>query len=281
MRATMSKTYLKEVGGKEVFCKLKPCNDFDTRTVMFQAKIAETIGGIFSINKFKGINLIQADKSSYYEIQFEKLSQMPWEPTEANMKLIGTSMAHIHNYAHFNKDLINLSVKSETYSDMNKWITLKKEFETAYTVRNDIFEQIKRFNLKQPRIPLHRDFKLHNIVYDGTKYSLIDFDFAAADFVSIEIMGFIVDVIPYGMEFVKTFFEAYHKTIDIPVDQSSYVTDYLNYLCTNTFPYYLKDKLSVENMTELVEYRNKCLNTIYSNKDELNKIIEETQYVSN
>lgn len=281
MKATMSKTYFKEVNDVEVFCKLKKANEFDTRTLMFQGKVDETIRGVFSVNKLRGINLKQINKETYYEVEFEKVNQTPWEPTHENMRLIGASMAHIHNYSHFNKDLLNLQVKSETYSDMNKWISLSQEYPEAYKIRNDIFNDIKRFNIKQAKIPLHRDFKLHNILFDGNKYILIDFDFAAVDFVSIEIMAFIVDVIPYGLDLVKTFIESYHKNIDIPLHSNSIVSDYLNYLCTNTFPYYMKDKISQESMQELIEYRDTCLLNVYKNKDELIKIIEDTEYVSN
>jgi hypothetical protein len=284
MKASMSETYFKEVDGTTLFCKLKPANEFDTRTVMFQAKLSEMIGGKFSINKFRGINLKQVGHKTYYELEFDKLDEQKWEPTHDNMRLIGTAMAHLHNFAYYNKNLLTLPIKNESYSDMDKWLYISKKdpkVDDAYKTRLSIFKELDNFNSAQPKIPLHRDFKLHNVIFDGEKYNLIDFDFAATDYVSIEIMGFVVDVVKYGMEYVKTFFEHYHRTIDIPVISKSYVSDYLNYLCTNTFPFYMQDKMSVESVADLVEYRNNCVETIYNNKDIINQIIEESRYVSN
>ena len=283
MKPSMSKTYFKKVDETEVFCKLKPANDFDTRTVVFQAKLSEMIGGTFCINQFIGVNLKQSGKETYYELMFDKVEEQSWTPNENNMRLIGTAMAHLHNYAYNNRNLLNLPVKNESYSEMDKWLYIKKDpvANKAYEARMDIFNNIERFNNAQPKLPLHRDFKLHNIIFDGTKHILIDFDFAAVDYVSIEVMGFIVDVVPYGIENVKTFFEYYNKTIDIPVITDSFVSDYLNYLCTNTFPFYMKDKMSVESLNDLIDYRNKCVETIYNNKDIINQILKETQYVSN
>jgi serine/threonine protein kinase len=284
MKATMSKTYFTEVDGEELFCKLKEASNFDTRTVMFQAKLSEMIDGKFSINKFRGINLKQQGHTTFYEITFDKLKEIAWEPNHDNMRLIGTAMAHLHNFAYYNKNLLTMPVKNETYADMDKWLYISKKdkrVKNAYETRLHIFNSIERLNQSQPKIAVHRDFKLHNVIFDGETYNLIDFDFAAVDFVSIEVMGFIVDVIKFGMEHVETFFKHYNKTIKIPIISKSFVNDYLNYLCTNTFPFYMQDKMSIESVTDLVDYRNKCLDTIYENKDELNKIIQDTSYDSN
>ena len=280
----MSKTYFKEVEGEELFCKLKEANNFDTRTVMFQAKLSEMIGGKFAINKFRGLNLKQSGHTTYYEIMFDKLTEIKWEPNHDNMRLLGTAMAHLHNYAYNNKNLLTMAHKSETYSDMDKWLYISKKdprVKEAYNSRLEVFRNINKLNQAQPKVGVHRDFKLHNIIFDGNDFNLIDFDFAAIDFVSIEVMGFIVDVVDFGMEHVKTFFEHYNKTIKVPIISKSFVDDYLSYLCTNTFPFYMQDKMSNESANDLIDYRNKCLNTIYTNRDTLNKIIEETSYDSN
>lgn len=283
MKASMSKTYTKEIDDNIVFCKLKSTDEFDTRTVMFQSKLSEMINGKFAINKLRGINIKQHGTSTYYELEFENLKELSWEPNHDNMRLIGTAMAHIHNFSYTNTSLLNLPAKSESYSDMSKWLYLPKKdskIKDAHSSRLIIFNDINRFNIAQPKIPVHRDFKLHNIIFDGDRFNLIDFDFAAIDYVSIEIMGFVVDVIKYDIELLNTFFKYYHSTINIPVIPRSYVTDYLNYLCTNTFPFYLKEKLVKESLLNLINYRNDCLNLVYENKEKLETIINNSNYVS-
>lgn len=283
MQGKISKTYIKEFDDNVVFCKLKEPDSFDVRTVLFQSKLSQIINGKFKINKFNGINLKIINGKTYYELQFEKINHINWTPNSENMKITGAAMAHIHNYAFRNRKIINLPYKDEKYDSMQKWLFFSKKdslINNAYEMRLNIFNKIPRFNVKQVKIPLHRDFKLHNILFDGQSYYLIDFDFAAIDYVNIEIMSFIIDLYEYGIEYVKIFLENYFNKVNVPIAINTCVTDYINYLCTNTFPYYLSNSLEIDVIKELGQYRDKCLETVYNNQEIFNKIIKEA-YDSN
>ena len=279
MSGNTSKTYIMDTEGMKTFVKKTPVDKFDTRTLTFQSNLRQVIQGAFNINQYDGIKVVtDGGTSLFYEIAFEHLNEKQWTSTVENMELIGKSMAYIHNHCSRNKEQITLKVKQEPYNRVDVWkmlsddIPFKKE---SQQMREEIFKNIPRLNHKQPKIPLHRDFKPHNIIFDGEKYHLIDFDFAAVDYISLEVMGFIVDIIPTGLANVKAFLEAYLENVDVPGIQSeSFVDDYLNYLCSNTFPFYLHASLEPKNFNNLVEHRNNSLETLYEYRDKINQIIE-------
>jgi thiamine kinase-like enzyme len=167
---------------------------------------------------------------------------------------------------------------------MGQWLTIpdtvpfKKE---SYEMRKEIFENIERLNLEQPKIALHRDFKPHNIIADSEKLYLIDFDFAAVDFVTLEVMSFLVDIAERGTSIVKSFLTSYLENIDIPIVYESMVDDYLNYLCVNVFPFYSYEKMEPNNFKNLVEHRNNSLQSLYNKRDIINDIILEIKVREN
>jgi thiamine kinase-like enzyme len=180
--------------------------------------------------------------------------------------------------------MINLPIKHEEYKNMDKWLNFTKNVpfkEDSYKQRLEIFRNIDRLNTSQPKIPLHRDFRTHNILFDGENYNLIDFDFASVDFISIEVMGFISDIIESGLNNVNVFLKSYFKALEVEVKPFSFVDDYLNYLCTNTFPFYMADSLEPNNFQKLVEERNKNLETLYANRLIIKEIIEDIIYENN
>ena len=276
-----SQTFIEKVDGVELFIKRKPVQGFDTRVLAFQSRVRQIISGSFNVNKFEnvGVKASGPNNDLFYEMKFEKLDEKEWAPNEDNMKIIGTSMAIIHNYCFLNADSISLNEKEEKYdaSTMQKWLEIDQEtpfLAESFEQRKDIFKSINRLNQSQPKIALHRDFRPHNILFDGENYHLIDFDFAAIDYVSLEVMGFISDIIETGMSNVKAFLEGYFSNINIPIIPESFVDDYLNYLCTNTFPFYLHENLEPANYRNLVEHRNNALNSLYNNRENIQYLIK-------
>ena len=286
MSGNTSKTYILDTEGMKTFIKKAPVDKFDTRTLAFQSNLRQYIQGTFNINQYDNIKVVTGDAGTdmFYEIAFQHLDEQPWAPNKDNMKIIGKSMAFIHNHCFRNKTQITLNVKKESYDRMESWMLLSDDIpfkKKAQKIRQSIFNDIPRLNTAQPKIPLHRDFKPHNILFDGTNYHLIDFDFAAVDYVGLEVMGFIVDIIESGLGNVQAFLDSYLTHCEIPGIQEAaklFVTDYLNYLCTNTFPFYLHGSLEPKNFKNLVKHRNNSLETLYSYSDRIRKMIEEIQY---
>lgn len=282
MSGNISKTYILDTEGMKTFVKKVPVSKFDTRTLAFQSNLRQYIKGDFNINQYDNIEVVTDGKTEmFYEVRFEHLDEKEWSPNKSNMKLIGESMALIHNHCYRNKEHIALKVKNEFYNKISYWMMLdnkipfKKEAEKR---RREIFKTLSKKEIDQPKIPLHRDFRKHNILYDGSKYHLIDFDFAAVDYVSIEVMSFISDIIENGFANVKSFLEGYLKNINIKgLNPNLFVNDYILYLCTNTFPFYMYESLEEEPFNNLVEDRNNCLETMYNLQDKINKIIEDIQ----
>jgi hypothetical protein len=276
MSGNISKTYIKEGS----FRKRVPVSGFDLRTVSFQSMLRQIINGKFSVNRYEQSRVLTSGSELEYELEFDLIDEKEWAPNPDNMRIIGKSMSIIHNYCFRNNKHISLDTKNSSYDNMDSWLSINRNIpfkDDSYSLRRDIFRNIKKFNAGQPKIALHRDFKPHNILYDGDSYNLIDFDFAAKDFVSIEIMSFIVDVMESGKTNVRTFIESYIENSEIPVKYNSLVDDYLAYLCTNTFPFYMHDKLNPQNFKNLVEHRNNSLILLYENRESLSKIITETQ----
>lgn len=280
MKGNINKTYIADREGKKVFIKRVPVSDFDTRTLQFQSNLRQNIEGAFKINQYNNIKVVtDGGTGMFYEIEFELLDEKEWRPNSENMELIGKSMAYIHNTCWRNKNQINLKQKNDIYNNISTWNLLDNDIpfkKVSQLKREEIFKKGVRLNEKQPKIPLHRDFKPHNIVFDGNSYNLIDFDFAAVDYVSIEVMGFVVDIIDTGLGNVKTFLKSYLDNIEIPnIIPTSFVDDYLSYLCTNTFPFYLHGNLEESSYENLVEHRNNSLETMWYHRDTIQQMIED------
>jgi hypothetical protein len=284
MTGNISKVYVKDTQDGTVFVKKVPVDSFDTRTLAFQSRIRQIIGGKFNVNRYDSIEVIPENGELFYHITFEHIKEQKWAMSVDNMALIGKSMAIIHNYCYRNSNHIVLDKKENEYNDMGQWLTIpdtvpfKKE---SYEMRKEIFENIERLNLEQPKIALHRDFKPHNIIADSEKLYLIDFDFAAVDFVTLEVMSFLVDIAERGTSIVKSFLTSYLENIDIPIVYESMVDDYLNYLCVNVFPFYSYEKMEPNNFKNLVEHRNNSLQSLYNKRDIINDIILEIKVREN
>lgn len=285
MSGNTSKTYILETEGMKTFVKKAPVDKFDTRTLAFQSNLRQYIQGKFNINQYDNIKVVtDGGTGMFYEIAFEHLDERKWAPNKDNMAIIGKAMAYIHTHCSRNKAQITLNVKNEAYDKMEAWQLLSDDIpfkKKAQKIRQSIFKEIPRLNTNQPKIPLHRDFKPHNILFNGESFSLIDFDFAAVDYVGLEVMGFIVDIIESGLGNVQSFLNAYLTHCEVPGIKEaapSFVNDYLNYLCTNTFPFYLQESLEPKNFKNLVQHRNKSLETLHSNSDRIQRMIEEIQH---
>lgn len=280
MAGNISKTGTELVDNKKLFIKKVNVDKFDTRTLAFQSNLRQYIKGKFNINQYEKIEVKSENNELIYKVYFDMLDEKDWKPTPENMEIIGKSMAYIHNHSNRNMSMINLPSKQETYDSMENWLSLsdnipfKKE---SYEKRKTIFREIKPLNQAQPKIPLHRDFKPHNIIFNGESYNLIDFDFAAIDFISLEVMGFLVDIIDTGLNNVQSFLKSYFGHIDknIKIVPESFVDDYLSYLCTNTFPFYLHESLESNNFQQLVEHRNKSLETLYTKRLIIKELIKD------
>lgn len=275
----MSQTFVKiNDDGKKVFIKQKDANQFDIRSLTFQSQLQGIIRGKFNINKFKDLQIKNSESKMDYIIEFDYVEHQDWVPDEENMKIIGTAMAHLHNFAYHNRNFIKLNIKDEKYDKMDKWYIpvpakykdIRDEFREK---REAVFANLQPISDSQPKIALHRDFKPHNILFDGTNYHLIDFDFAAIDYVSLEIMAFVVDILETGFKNVETFLKAYLDMIDFSIDRKSIVSDYLNYLCTNTFPFYMASSLDEVSFMNLVNHRDRAFDLLIEHKEDIENIL--------
>lgn len=284
MKGNISKTGTEVVDTVELFMKKVKVDKFDTRTLAFQSNLRQYISGKFNINRYENIQVASEGSELVYKIYFELLNEKNWSPNPENMRIIGKSMAYIHNHCHRNSNMISLPIKQEDYDRMDNWLTFTKNIpfkEDSYKQRLNIFKNIDRLNTAQPKIALHRDFKPHNILFDGDSYNLIDFDFAAVDYVSLEVMGFVSDIIESGLNNVKIFLTSYFENLEFDVIKESFVDDYLSYLCTNTFPFYMNDSLEAGQFQNLVEHRNNSLETLYENRLIIKELIENIEYEIN
>jgi hypothetical protein len=266
---------------KDSFIKYLPYKDYNYKIGIFQTRLYYNIKDLdgFCINKKL---LIDISDPTIVKCHYEIVNEKQWELDKNSVKLIAKNMAKIHNYCYIERNTINLPHKKSLYDDFTDWeqfVKNKIAFKQDLILRKKIYNSIKDIDERQIKIALHRDFRKHNILWDGTKYTLIDFDFAAYDFISLEIMGFISDILDVNhletsINLIKEFFRSYkyYSTIsgiiwkDLP-------TDYINYLCVNTFPLYLKNTIPKENYKELLHQRNIILQKIYDFKDELKEII--------
>ena len=277
-----SNTMIVEAEDHKMFIKQTPVDSFDTRTLSFQSNLRQVISGKFNINRYENIEVKPNGAQLNYNIQFEYIDEKQWAVNTESMELIGKSMAFIHTHCSRNKNQIALNIKSESYDSILDWAYELSEdrnipfVKDSFNSRVEIFDEINDFNHSQPKIPLHRDFKPHNIIFDGENYHLIDFDFAAVDYVSIEVMSFVSDIIKTGLGNVKTFLKSYMEHIEIPgINFETFVDDYLNYLCTNRFPFYNYERMEPTNFKNLVDHRNESLKQMWENRTKLQTIIED------
>jgi len=213
--------------------------------------------------------------------------------TNKDLQLFGKSMAKLHNSGrdwNFSWTMArngdagwiktSLPYKDETYSTMASWNNIRRNdwlFLKSKGIRKEIFETLKTLDKlpDQPKSKLHRDFRLHNILYDERGYHLIDFDFASIDFISLEVMGLFTDLYELVPEMARQFLIGYHSESKDWEWSSGMVDLFLCYLCTNTFPFSMSSHMDKNEVEALADERNARLRIIYENKENILKMIEE------
>ncbi len=277
----MSTTALKD----GVFIKYIPVDKFDYRIGVFQSRLFYNIKNLSK--NFKIVDTLAYKKNvtgDFYEIHYEVVNEKQWELKKESAAIIGENMAKIHNHCYAIREFVDLPKKDADYNNMSEWEKINNQHivnSRHYFIRRDIFKDIKRLDTKQVKIPLHRDFRKHNILWDGERYVLIDFDFAAHDFVSIEIAAFISDMLDdekedSGLLLVEEFLKNYIKHSEIEgIIWQNVISDYLNYLCVNTFPVYLKDKIDSVNFDELLKQRTETLIKIYKHNQAIDLLVSK------
>lgn len=256
----MSKTYIDNESG--TFVK-EDCNEtgFEFQQLLYHTLVEYSN---FAINQPIGILNGKA--------KFELLEDIDFEITKKNSTLFGINMARIHNLSAklmSSKELPYMDNK--IMPDVNSWKELNLT-PGELSIREIVMKFAKYKPIKT--LPLHRDFRLHNIVYDGRFYNLIDFDFAAYDDVSMEVMGMVVDLLDHGIEYVEAFLTAYMESSNIDT-YDNMATNYLIYLASSCFPYDRRDTLEPEAFENLRKERQHRLISLYTNIDNINKIISK------
>lgn len=190
---------------------------------------------------------------------FELLQDLDFDITIENANLIGMNMAKIHNFSMLllnGKELPYLTTALfPTGDDLVDYDIPEREL----AIRHSIMFEMNFTPTDQ--IPLHRDFRLHNIVFDGSTYNLIDFDFAKYGDASLEVMGMVVDLMEHGIEYVESFLTAYVEESKISIDESI-AENYLLYLAASSFPYNRKDTLTDDGYNNLVLERSNRLDLL-------------------
>ena len=173
----------------------------DERPYLFQ----KFLYSVFKNNNLFGINRIFDIKidGAYMRLNFEYIDFIEDYNffNSSDMYRIGIFLAQLHNYAYLNFEKFSGPCKQEKYDSL-ELISSYDKIETDLQRRKYIMSQIKRLDISQQKIMLHRDFRLSNILVSSNdkKLILIDFDFAAIDYVNIEVGGILADVLEYTLK---------------------------------------------------------------------------------
>lgn len=248
------------------FAKVVPVKGFDISSFAFQNYLYHNFNSGLKI--CKPIKIV-TEKANEIELVYEYLQEQEWHMTISTASALGRYLAELHNFCHEKMHEISLPNKTAVVA-MGKWNEIEDSDhkKIALNIRKSIYENLKPYDKDQIRIPVHRDFKMHNIIFANGDYNLIDFDFAAIDNIGIEIASFIIDFFyEYRDEHhVTEFIEAYKKASKLKINWESVINDYLVYMCVNTFPFYMRDKIGEVNFRKLYHERNGKLNFTYINK---------------
>ena len=254
-------------GKMKYFIKSFQTSGFDISSFTFQNYLYNNFKSDLKI--CKPIKIV-SEKSNEVQIYYEYVKPIDWELTADRVSFLGKSLAELHNFCYLKKNEISLPDKVAVVA-MGKWQDVEDSFdkELAVSIRKAIYDNLKPYDRDQIRIPLHRDFKLHNIMFDGENLNLIDFDFAAIDNIGIEIMSFIIDFYyeTRDQNLVSDFIKAYKQESNLDINWTSVLNDYLVYMCVNTFPFYMRGRIGEHNFKNLLTERNGKLNFTYINKD--------------
>jgi len=253
-------------GKMKYFAKVVPVKGFDISSFAFQNYLYNNFNSGLKI--CKPIKIV-TEKANTIELVYEYLQEKEWHMTMSTASALGEYLAELHNFCFEKRREISLPDKTAVVA-MGKWNEIEDsdDKKIALTIRKAIYENLKPYDRDQIRIPVHRDFKMHNIVFANGDYNLIDFDFAAIDNVGIEIASFIIDFFytERNEQHVIEFISAYKKASKIKINWESVLNDYLVYMCVNTFPFYMREKIGETNFKQLYNERNGKLNFTYINK---------------
>ena len=207
-----------------------------------------------------GIN--RALDYSHGVAKYDIIAEEPWKLDYTKVGLIGKAMGEIHSQsraAYESGELKFLKTKSfKAPTDLTHYDISPAELD----LRNEVLQSVDiDINTSTPKLPLHRDFRLHNILSDGNKLWLIDFDYAAVDIVSHELVAMMLDISYHGLHYVETFIREYlrHSSLNI---SDVIVDEHMYYLATDTFPYDRKSTLSDKNYNLLCDERTSRLNRL-------------------
>ena len=250
------------------------------------------------------INKVISKDDDKLEAKFEYIDEKKWNFDIEKASMLGESMAKIHNWSATSKKVhaLNIPEKKCLYDNMNDWIKLDigkiedslHEIKLAHRMYRDAwYEKLKSEGIKpginpdQPKVATHRDFKKHNIISDGENLHLIDFDFTAVEYVSLEIMSFLADcVVPRNMPIDREygadkneraqicieFLLSYKKHSKLDIKWESVLYDYLFYLISSTFPYYIKG-LKQEDIIAMGKWRTIMAEHLFNNRKNLTKAL--------
>tara|TARA_R110000744_G_scaffold67805_2_gene138187 strand:+ start:629 stop:1417 length:789 start_codon:yes stop_codon:yes gene_type:complete len=258
----ISKTYIDYNVRPAMFVK-EDCSKtgFDFHSLLYHTA---PLVGKFSINQPLTITGTKA--------RFELVPDLDFDVTIENSKLFGANMAAIHNHSAklmLSKELPYMDNKIMPDADSWKELNISAG---ELSIREIIMKFSKYVPIKT--LPLHRDFRLHNIMFGADYYHLIDFDFAAYDDVSMEVMGMVVDLLEHGFEYVEAFLRAYMESSNI--DTYDYMaSNYLIYLASSCFPYDRIDTLEPEAFDILANERTSRLIRLYLNMDNIAKFFQD------
>ena len=210
--------------------------------------------------------------------EYTLVDEMPYGITTTNADLFGKSMAVFHSWCHDRyqsghfKYLVNKRMSAP--DDITQYPDISP---IDLDQRNEILSKLTiDFDTDTPRLPLHRDFRLHNILWDGHNYTLIDFDFAAVDILSHEVVGMMLDLSSTAnIACVESFIDSYIQHTDLTI-QPKIVDEHLYYLATDCFPYNRKDQLTLKGYNNLKQERSQRLNRLSIYSEIYKEIIEES-----
>ena len=193
---------------------------------------------------------------------YRLIDEKSWKLDYSRASLIGQAMGSMHRQcisAELTGEFNYLPKKSFTPpSDISQYDISPAELD----LRNEVLDSIDiDINSKTPKAPLHRDFRLHNIISDGNMLHLIDFDFAGIDIVSHEVVAMMLDISYHSTENIIPFIHSYIKYSGLEITPTI-VDEHLYYLATDTFPYDRKDMLTLQNYNELCDERSSRLNRL-------------------
>ena len=263
-----------QISGEKRFVKEIPMSLYNNEAYTFQCKLIPEFTENFLINKI--VLLVENYDTSNVTVKYEHINELEFSVDNKAAAIFGENIAKLHNYAFYHGDELHAKCKTDKYNNMDSWNNVENIDNDFLSFRHEIFNKTNSIIPEHPKITLHRDVRLHNIIFDGKMFHLIDFDYTAKDFVGIELAGFICDLVDkYDDDVLRTFLDNYISTNTF-LTKTVYlniIDSFILYLCTNTFPFYLKDNFTDEQYNEYVSQRTRRLKLITTKRDDINNLI--------